>query len=146
MEERPGFWVRAVANLLDAIIVGTIFGLMTLAVYGEFHRDEYNFTDVLSLLYVLLVPVFWNGYLIGKKLLGIRIVKTSGDNVTIWTMLLRGGVGGLVYGVTIGIGLIVSAFMVGIRYDRRSIHDFIAGTYVAYDSERSVEVAEKYIN
>jgi uncharacterized RDD family membrane protein YckC len=39
-------------------------------------------------------------------------------------------VAALVYAITLGIGVIVSAFMVGIRKDHRSIHDFIAGTYV----------------
>ena len=47
-------------------------------------------------------------------------------------MILRVLVGALIYGVTFGIGVIVSAFMVGMREDKRSIHDFVAGTYVTY--------------
>jgi uncharacterized RDD family membrane protein YckC len=41
-------------------------------------------------------------------------------------------VASLVYGITLGIGAIVSAFMIGLRKDKRSLHDFIAGTYVTY--------------
>ena len=39
----------------------------------------------------------------------------------------------LLFSKLLGIGYIVSAFMVGFREDRRSIHDFIAGTEVVYD-------------
>jgi uncharacterized RDD family membrane protein YckC len=39
-------------------------------------------------------------------------------------------VGSLVYVITLGIGVIISAIMVAAREDKRSIHDFIAGTYV----------------
>lgn len=35
--------------------------------------------------------------------------------------------------LTLGIGLTISAIMVAIREDKRSIHDFIAGTYVTTD-------------
>lgn len=48
-------------------------------------------------------------------------------------MLMRVLVAGLVYVLTLGIGIIVSAFMVGMREDRRAIHDFIAGTEVVWD-------------
>lgn len=65
--------------------------------------------------------------------MGNRIVKVNGGNVGIGTMLMRTVVAGIVYVVTLGIGLIVSAFMVGVREDKRSIHDLLAGTYVTYD-------------
>ncbi len=58
-------------------------------------------------------------------------------------MILRVLLGGLIYGVTFGIGVIVSAFMVGMREDKRSIHDFVAGTYVTYRSpDESIEKSE----
>lgn len=50
-----------------------------------------------------------------------------------WTMIKRDLITGLVYGLTLGIAIIVSACMVGIREDKRAIHDFIAGTYVSYN-------------
>jgi uncharacterized RDD family membrane protein YckC len=42
-------------------------------------------------------------------------------------------VAAIVYGITLGIAVIVSAFMIGLRKDKRAIHDFIAGTYVTYE-------------
>ncbi|MDQ0656030.1 putative RDD family membrane protein YckC [Paenibacillus sp. W2I17] len=37
------------------------------------------------------------------------------------------------YVLTLVIGIIVSALMVGMREDRRAIHDFVAGTEVVWD-------------
>lgn len=79
---------------------------------------------------MLIVPILWFGYTVGKRIMGIRIVRVDGKKLGIGTMLLRYLVAALVYAITFGIGFIVSAFMVGMRKDHRAIHDFIAGTYV----------------
>lgn len=96
--------------------------------------DSLNLTDLLSTIYTILLPVLWSGYVIGKRIFNIRIVKISGANVDIITMLLRVIVGGFIYVITLGIGVVVSAFMVGLREDKRAIHDFVAGTYVKHES------------
>ncbi len=88
---------------------------------------------MLSLLYTLLLPVFWAGFTLGKRMLGIRITKMDGSHPGLLAMVLRVIVGGLVYGLTFGVGVIVSAIMIGVREDKRAIHDFIAGTQVVYD-------------
>ncbi|SIS58092.1 RDD family protein [Salimicrobium flavidum] len=136
MQQPAGFWIRLAANILDGIIIGIITALLAFIIYGELPQtDESTPIDFLSFLYTLLLPVFWRGYVIGKKLMGVRIVKKTGENVTIVNMLLRVIVGALAYILTLGIGLIVSAFMVGLREDKRAIHDFIAGTKVIHDQE-----------
>jgi uncharacterized RDD family membrane protein YckC len=123
-----GFWVRFGAIVLDALIVG-----LPLFIIAKATGDKYV-TDIISFLYALLTPIFWNGYTIGKRICGIRIVRVSdGQPPGLGTMLLRNVVAGLLYGVTLGIAAIVSATMVGAREDKRSIHDFIAGTEVVYE-------------
>ncbi|QQE76011.1 RDD family protein [Brevibacillus composti] len=128
-----GFWRRLGGSLLDGLIIGVPLVLISWLITGSL---EDNFVaNMLSTLYYVLVPVFWAGYTVGKKIVGIRIVKVDGSQVGIGTMLLRTIVGmGLVYGLTFGIGAIVSAIMVGVREDKRSIHDLIAGTYVTSDT------------
>ncbi|OBZ16715.1 MULTISPECIES: RDD family protein [Bacillales] len=126
-----GFWVRFGAGLLDSIIVGIPLFIISLLITGGLEGREY-FTDVISFLYTVLVPVFWSGYTIGKRICGIQIRKLDGSPPGLGTMLLRHVVGGLVYGITLGIAAIVSAFMVGMREDKRAIHDFIAGTEVVH--------------
>ena len=123
-----GFWIRFGALVLDALIVG-----VPLTIIAKMSGDKYV-TDILSFLYTLLTPILWNGYTIGKRLCGIRIVKVSdGRPPTLGTMLLRNVVGALIYGVTFGIAIIVSATMVGSREDKRSLHDLIADTEVVYE-------------
>jgi len=116
------------ANLLDAIVIGIPISIIGYLITGS--AEENWFTNLVELLYALIVPAVWYGYTVGKRMIGIRIAKVNGGKVGIGTMFLRLFVGGLVYVITLGIGLIVSAIMVAAREDKRSIHDFIAGTYV----------------
>ncbi|MEW5551272.1 RDD family protein [Peribacillus frigoritolerans] len=128
MSDSVGFWKRLFAGVLDGIIVSAplaiIFGVIT----GDWENE--NFSTLFNFLYMVIVPILWYGYTVGKRIMGIRIVRMDGKKLGIGTMLMRYLVAALVYAITLGIGFIVSAFMVGIRKDHRSIHDFIAGTYV----------------
>ncbi|MNZ65982.1 RDD family protein [compost metagenome] len=132
MERKAGFWIRVGASLLDGIIVGIPLAVLAFIVDGGTNE---GYTDnILSFLYSLLVPVFWNGYTIGKRICGIHIRRVRDLTPPgIGNMLMRNVVAGIVYTLTLGIAAIVSAFMVGLREDKRSIHDFIAGTEVVYD-------------
>lgn len=130
-----GFQNRLLASVLDFIIVFVSLGLLSKLIYGEFlNYKEVYLTDTISLIYYLLLPVLWYGYTLGRKMVGNRIVRVDGKKVGIGTMLLRNWVAGIFYILTLGIGLIVSAFMIGLREDKRAIHDFIAQTYVTTDS------------
>lgn len=132
MIQNPGgFWRRLLGILLDGIVVGVPLSILAYILTGETEGNA--FTNLLSFLYYLILPVVWMGYTVGKRIVGVRIVKVNGEKVGIGTMLLRTFVTGLVYVVTLGIALIVSAFMVGLREDKRGIHDLIAGTYVTTD-------------
>lgn len=119
-------------------IIGCAHGFPALSIValiltGGGNAQEWM-TNVLTGLYSLLVPVFWNGYTVGKRICGIRIRKVY-DHLppSIGTMLLRNVVAGIIYGFSFGIALIVSIFMVALREDKRALHDFIAGTEVVYD-------------
>jgi uncharacterized RDD family membrane protein YckC len=133
-----GFWVRLGASLLDSIvlaIVVAIIGLIIGFTYGDNTGSLLEF--ILNLCYTLILPVLWYGFTVGKKALGIRVVKLDGSDISFGTNAKRILLGSLVYLLTLGIGFIVSAFMVGMREDKRSIHDLIAGTYVTYDQPES---------
>lgn len=128
-----GFWIRLGANILDGLIIGIPLMVISYIILGDF--PETWLTTICQSIYAWIVPFLWSGYTIGKKIVGIRIVKIDGSNVDIWTMLKREIIGGLVYALTFGIGTIVSICMVALREDKRAIHDFIAGTYVTYNPE-----------
>ncbi|GIN19162.1 MAG TPA: RDD family protein [Bacillus bacterium] len=132
MIQNPGgFWRRLLGLLLDAIVVGVPLAFLSYILTGD--TEGNFFTSLISFLYYLILPTVWMGYTVGKRIVGVRIVKVDGGKVGIGTMLLRTFVASIVYMVTLGIALIVSAFMVGLRDDKRGIHDLIANTYVTTD-------------
>ncbi|MDL4840247.1 RDD family protein [Aquibacillus rhizosphaerae] len=126
-----GFQNRFLARILDLIIIFLVTGVISKILYGVFYDgDNYYSIDFFGLFYGLLLPIFWYGYTLGRRMVGNRIVRIDGKKVGIGTMLLRDIIAGIFYLLTLGIGLIVSAFMIGIREDKRAIHDFIARTFV----------------
>ncbi|WP_188455739.1 RDD family protein [Virgibacillus oceani] len=129
-----GFQNRFLARILDLLIIFLVTGVFSQLLYGEFYDDD-NFypIDYLGLIYGLALPVVWYGYTLGRRMVGNRIVRVDGRKIGIGTMILRDIVAVIVYIFTFGIGLIVSAFMIGTREDKRAIHDFIAQTYVTTD-------------
>ncbi|WP_454190147.1 RDD family protein [Paenibacillus sp. Marseille-Q7038] len=119
-----GFWRRLGAYILDSVIIGILMNTF-IGLIGN------TATEVLLMLYFLLLPVFWNGFTVGKYLCGIQIRRVLDKSPpTVKNMLLRFFVGSLVYAVTLGIVQIVSGYFVITREDKRSIHDLIAGTEV----------------
>ncbi|WP_342599720.1 RDD family protein [Psychrobacillus sp. FSL H8-0483] len=128
MTNPAGFWIRFFAGIFDSLIIGIPLSIISYLLVGDW--EETPITSFGNMLYSLIVPVLWYGYTVGKRILGIRIVKVDGTKPGFGTMILRVIVAGFIYVCTLGIGVIVSAFMVGLREDKRAIHDFIAGTYV----------------
>ena len=124
-----GFWIRLGANILDGLIVSLPLTIIAGLITGNYENEPIS--NLIFGLYGILVPVYWNGYTIGKRMCGIRIRKFDFlEPPGLGTMLLRNLVAGIVYALTLGIGIIVSIFMVALREDKRSLHDFIAGTEV----------------
>jgi uncharacterized RDD family membrane protein YckC len=127
-----GFWVRLLANIIDSLVIGIPIGTIAYIATGNWENE--NISTPLSILYSLLIPILWYGYTVGKRIMNVRIVKVDGSKLGIGAMLMRVIVAGLIYVVTLGIAAIFSVFMIGLRQDKRSLHDFIAGTYVTYNA------------
>ena len=128
-----GFWARLAALLLDGILVGVVvMAAIFIANLDTTSRAVQLGEGLFTLAYAAVLPGLWYGYTVGKRILGVRVVKTDNKDVHIGTMLLRVFIGVVIYAVTFGIALVVSIFMVALRRDKRAIHDFIAGTYVTY--------------
>ncbi len=130
---KAGFWIRLGASILDSLIISIPVAIIVYTFTGHYDTDDLN-ARILSALYSIILPVYWYGRTIGKRICGIRIqTYDTHESPKITTMLMRVLVAGIVYVLTLGVGVIVSAFMVGLREDRRAIHDFIAGTEVVWD-------------
>jgi uncharacterized RDD family membrane protein YckC len=133
-----GFWIRLLGNLLDGVIISIPLALIDFLITGDFDNDD-PVTSIIGFIYAVAVPILWYGYTVGKRIVGVRIVKVNGKKLGIGAMLLRVLVAGIVYGLTLGIALIVSVFMVIFRKDKRSLHDIMAGTYVTYAKPDEIE-------
>ena len=129
--EPAGFWIRLAANIIDSLLVGIPLAIISLLLGLA---DDNIAINTVAFMYGLLLPVVWSGYTVGKKIVGIKIKKVDGSDLGLGAMFMRVVVAGIVFGVTLGIGVVVSAFMVGLRQDKRGLHDFMAGTQVVYDS------------
>ncbi|MNW36797.1 RDD family protein [compost metagenome] len=132
--DAAGFWVRFGGIVLDRIIIllplSILFGVIQLIIDSEGSTFS-SIAGILYFFYVLLIPISWNGYTVGKRIVNIRIVKHDTlEPPTIGNMLMRELVGWIIYTASFGIAVIVSCFMVALREDKRSIHDMIAGTVV----------------
>ncbi len=133
MSNPAGFWVRLGARVLDALLVGMVVGTVlfifqvdtasAIAQTGE---------SIASLAYFILLPAYFYGYTIAKRVLNIRVVKVDGSKAGLLPMIIREVLGFFIYSVTFGLAAIASAIMVSVRKDKRSLHDLLAGTYVTF--------------
>lgn len=74
---RPaGFWIRLGAVVLDYLITSVPLAIIFMLATGK-DPNESTMISIILTLYAILLPVYWNGYVIGKKICGIRIVKKT---------------------------------------------------------------------
>ncbi len=139
-----GFVSRLIAYWIDQAIISGIFALITLAisyVVNLFGLDERLSTWqyagvlvlVLTLLIVLLVGAiyqigFWMlaGQTPGKRLLGLRVVRTDGERVGFWSGVRRW------LGYMVSSILFLGYLWILVDNRRQGFHDKIAGTMVVY--------------
>ncbi|HJF34371.1 MAG TPA: RDD family protein [Sporosarcina psychrophila] len=128
------FGVRLLASILDGFILTFTSGFIIYIFSGEFSIDWTNGVvwQLMYTLYLAVFPVLWGGYIIGKRICGIKVKRIDNQNVTFTNMIMREFVGYYLIGlVTFGLSIVVSILMIIFREDKRGIHDIIGGTYVA---------------
>ncbi|PWA10423.1 RDD family protein [Pueribacillus theae] len=143
VSEWASLWVRLLAWIFDLLLVGV--PLIVIGVtFFEKGLNMIFFDFFLFFLYVLLTPIFWQGFTVGKRILRIRIIDKKKNKISITTMIARLIVSGLIYLITFGIALIVSVIVTHLREDKRAIHDLIAGTCVTYvDAQHILKTASE---
>jgi len=132
-----GFWVRLGANVLDGIAAALISVLPLAVASGMAAPGILVVIAALLLLFMYLgyAPVmlaFNNGATWGKQACEQRVVIDDGRPIGFGRALLRE----LVVKGLMALFILpywVSAIMVGIRRDKRALHDLIAGTSVVRD-------------
>lgn len=122
-ERRAGFWIRFVAYLIDGVILGIVQGIL-MAIFGAQSLTTTILSIIISLLYLIWYQSR-NGQTLGKKLMGIKVIKVTGAPVTIGTLLLREIIGKAISALILFIGYLMAA-----GPKKRALHDYIASTVV----------------
>jgi uncharacterized RDD family membrane protein YckC len=124
---KGGFWIRLVAYLIDAIIlgiVGTIIGGFVDPDPSAPARNSINL--LLGLVYFVY---FWSaqggGQTLGMRVLNLKVIRTDGSALTYVQAVIR-YVGLIIACIPIFIGVIWAAF----DANKQGWHDKIAGTFV----------------
>ena len=134
---RPaGFWVRAVAVLIDGVVLivaqGILFGAgwvlwggglgAGVAVRGATQL----FSWLIGAAYTIGFHWQW-GQTLGKMALQIRVVSMDGGPLSFGQAVGR-YLGTFLSALILGIGFV----MAGVRSDKRALHDLLAGTRVEH--------------
>ena len=136
-----GFWIRAVAVLIDCIVLQIAFALIghgdTSLSLGTWDDDDFEFSPTMDgiafLLYWLYTAVgessSWQGT-VGKRALGLKVVDSDGQRISFGRATLR-FFGQILSSLLFFMGYVMAAFTLR----KQALHDMIAGTYVV-KSER----------
>ena len=149
-----GWWSRVGAALLDGLIIG-VGGLLLLALVGAVFSVGFFASDtagiisvivglmlafgafaVIALLYAPLMMARTDGQTLGRKAMGIRVIRVSGEPMTFgWAMLREVVIKWLLFGVVGGSTTLGLAGLVDVLWplwdeENRALHDFIVGTRV----------------
>lgn len=137
-----GFWIRSLALFIDGIIlilafyiIQTLTGIELTQSYSssESAYPESWMVDFIGFLISICYATLTTGSslqaTLGKKMLGLRVIRSEGSRITYlrafgryWATILSG--------ITLCIGYIIAAF----TDQKKALHDMIADTRVIYIS------------
>jgi uncharacterized RDD family membrane protein YckC len=139
---KGGFWIRGVAFLVDAILVAALIWIGGLLVHGSvWLGGTVSTTPEVALewleaaagmaLSLLIETAYFTLYIghsgqtPGKKLLRLKVIRASGEEVGFGLAFVR-WIGQGISFLALGIGYLMIAF----TRNKQGLHDKIAGTYV----------------
>jgi uncharacterized RDD family membrane protein YckC len=132
---KAGFWIRAVAAVVDLVLVtavalvfGLALGLVTARLDGGMEATGRLFGSVLTVIYYAYY-IFFLGYCgqtPGKMALRIKVIRTNGMEIGYGKAALRELPGKFLSRIFLGIGYLMVAF----DPQKQGLHDKIADTYV----------------
>ena len=133
-----GFATRAVALIIDLAIDALLLTIISVTIrllqeavrYSELTVALLNWLQITMSL-TLLVGYFIFGWMlagqtVGMALMGVRVVRTNGQFVTLWVAVRR------LFGMLLSAILFLGYLWVLVDDRRQGFHDKIAGTYVIY--------------
>jgi uncharacterized RDD family membrane protein YckC len=139
---RAPFFLRCGAVIIDYLIVVMfpVLGLLLGRLFGEdgarlLSSEINNIAWLVAILIgfsnVVLLPMV-TGQSIGKMIVGLKIVRISGERASIGTIAFRQIFGYLITLASAGLGFFFSVF----SSKGRALHDYLSGTVVVYAHSR----------
>jgi uncharacterized RDD family membrane protein YckC len=127
-----GFWRRALATILDGIIVGIPVAVVLGLVFG-FTPDPLSsdgllsqiFNTVILLVYKVAMEASVKQATIGKMIMGIIVTDYNGGRISVARAIGR-YFASFLSALIIGIGYLMVAF----TPKKQGLHDFMASTFV----------------
>lgn len=139
---KAGFWIRVAAFMIDNIIIffSTAFlaftaGLAT-GLGGLTRNAPMEEVEQLATIFGFFIGIFfgpfyftlftgWDGQTPGKRILGLKVIRITGEPVGYGKALLRYA-GYYLSFLLVGLGFV----MIAVDRNKRGLHDLIAGTCV----------------
>lgn len=138
-----GFFVRLAAYLIDILLVGTalIFLRMPMWIVSLFQASnpfttpilfQFSFWDIflylLSVAYFVLMTHF-TGRTIGKRLMNLKVVTTTGEKPTFFNILYRETIGRYLSSL-----MCLGYILIAVDNEKRGLHDILCNTKVVYSN------------
>ncbi|TCP93461.1 putative RDD family membrane protein YckC [Cricetibacter osteomyelitidis] len=132
-------WRRIVANLINIGINFVVYIIMYVAaVVGSMVSISIS-VSVPQLLMILIMFAYWGIQLyymekyrqtIGKRIMGIRVIKWTGEDISFGVYFARELVEGIGYSILGIILLLVNLVMLFVQKEKRTLTDSVFGTMV----------------
>lgn len=119
-----GFWIRFLAALIDGIVLGAVSYILGLA-STEVFSSQWIMQNLLGFLYFIVLTGLW-GQTLGKMVIGVRVVRTSGSTAGWGAIVLRETIGKFVSIIVLLLGYIWAGF----DKHKQGWHDKMADTVV----------------
>lgn len=133
-------WIRLLGIVIDlVIVVGFNFiwsFVVTLAAGGSIQGlPAFLVFVVEAVIFVGYFAFLWSsrGQSVGMMATGVRVTRTDGSPLTLGRAIGR-AIALFVSCLFCALGLIVSAFMVGLSQRKQALHDLVADTVVVHNN------------
>jgi uncharacterized RDD family membrane protein YckC len=131
-----GFWIRAVAMLIDSFVLGIGLGLLGAVTGLDFFADDPDQISWLAIAVQFAVDWLYEagltasplGGTLGKRAVGLRVVTEQGERIS-----FARSTGRFFAKIVSALLLLVGFVMVAFTERKRGLHDMIAGTLVVKD-------------
>jgi uncharacterized RDD family membrane protein YckC len=124
--QRAGWWSRALALLIDCLVLAIVDGVIATVVYEGDIEVAFGPETVIAVAYFLYSwSAYGKGQTLGMRTLNIKVTRTDGSDLDLIGAFIR----------TMALGVSIACFLIGVIWaaldsQKQGWHDKIAHTYV----------------